>query len=418
MFFLKKLGLRLSRTSFALKTDHKGKALLLTVLLGFFCLAGLGCDKTEQTLFPQENRTGISEDEIRIGSSLALGGHAGYLGTQMLQGAMAYINKINSQGGIHGRKIRLIALDDGYDPTRCLFNTQQLILEEQVFCLFSYVGTPTTVRIIPLVNEAKIPLLGMFTGANRLREPVNPFLINIRASYYREIQAAVELFVEEQELDRIAVFYQYDEYGFDGLRGAEIALKKYNLKPVAKGTYVRGTLDVETGLETIQQSQAQAVIMIGTYDSCARFIRLAKEDNFSPLFYNVSFVGSTELARRLGASGEGVLVTQVVPPPQADKMGDRLPGVAGYTDLLKQYYPGAKPSFVGLEGYINARILAEALERAGRDITRNRFLRAIESIQDYDLGIANPLSFGKNDYQGLEQVYFTKIHDGELVLIK
>jgi len=377
-----------------------------------------GCDKQENSLFPQENRTGITEDEIRIGSSLALGGHAGYLGSQMLHGALAYINHINETGGIHGRKINLIARDDGYDPTRCLYNTQQLILEEQVFSLFCYVGTPTTVRIIPLVNEAKIPLVGMFTGANRLREPVNRYLINIRASYYQETKAAVDYFVKEMKFDKVAVFYQYDEYGFDGLRGTEIALKSFGLIPVAKGSYVRGTLDVEAGLEKIMASRAQAVVMIGTYDSCARFIQLARDQNFSPLFHNVSFVGPEELARRLGPIGEGVLVTQVVPPPNAGENERALPGVTEYSDLLKQYYPQSRPSFVGLEGYINAKILAEGLKRAGREITREKFIQAIESINDFDLGISNPLYFGKNDYQGLDQVYITKIRQGQLVLIK
>jgi branched-chain amino acid transport system substrate-binding protein len=382
------------------------------------CLVVLGCDEGENPLSLKENRTGITTDEIRIGSSLALGGHAGYLGSQMLHGAKAYINHINETGGIHGRKINLIALDDGYDPTRCLYNTQQLILEEKVFSLFCYVGTPTTVRIIPLVNEAKIPLVGMFTGANRLREPINRYLINIRASYYQETKAAVDFFVQKMKLDKVAVFYQYDEYGFDGLRGTEIALKPYGLIPVAKGSYVRGTLDVEAGLDKIIESQAQAVVMIGTYDSCARFIQLARDQNFFPLFHNVSFVGSKELARRLGPIGEGVLVTQVVPPPQTDEKNETLPGVTEYIDLLRKYYPKSLPSFVGLEGYINAKILVEGLTRAGKDITRERFIQAIESIHAFDLGILNPLSFGKNDYQGLDRVYFTQIKQGKLVLIK
>lgn len=381
------------------------------------CLAMVlaACTRADRPSASPEVRTGISETEIRIGSSLALGGHAGYLGSQMLQGARAYIRHINESGGIHGRTIRIIARDDGYDPARCLYNTQQLILAEKVFSLFCYVGTPTTVRIIPLVNEAAIPLVGMFTGANRLREPVNRYLINVRASYYQEIKAAVDYMVKEKQLQRVAVFYQYDEYGFDGLRGAEIALRSHGLVPVAKGSYIRGTLDVAAGLENIMSSDAQAVVMIGTYDSCARFIRLAKEANFSPLFYNVSFVGSKELARRLGRVGEGVMVTQVVPPPDAP--GPALPGVREYTELLYHYYPDSRPSFVGLEGYINARILAEGLKRAGRDLTRERFLRAIESIDAFDLGIENPLSFGKNDYQGLDRVYFTKIRQGQLVLM-
>ncbi len=395
-----------------------GRFFIRKLWIVWILLVVLGCDEGENPLFLTENRTGITFDQIRIGSSLALGGHAGYLGSQMLHGAKAYINHINEIGGIHGRKINLVALDDGYDPTRCLYNTQKLILEEKVFSLFCYVGTPTTVRIIPLVNEAKIPLVGMFTGANRLREPVNRYLINIRASYYQETKAAVDFFVQEMKLDKVAVFYQYDEYGFDGLRGTEIALKPYGLIPVAKGSYVRGTLDVEAGLDKIIASQAQAVVMIGTYDSCARFIKLARDRHFSPLFHNVSFVGSKELARRLGPIGEGVLVTQVVPPPQTDEKDGTLPGVTEYIDLLKKYYPKSLPSFVGLEGYINAKILVEGLTRAGKNITRERFIQAIESIHAFDLGILNPLSFGKNDYQGLERVYFTRIKQGKLVLIK
>ncbi|ACN13152.1 predicted leucine/isoleucine/valine-binding protein LS-BP precursor LivK [Desulforapulum autotrophicum HRM2] len=386
----------------------------LGILLVFMVI--LGCTRGEDILSPGENQTGITTDEIRIGSSLALGGHAGYLGTHMLHGAMAYINHINETGGIHGRKINLIALDDGYDPARCLYNTQQLIAEHGVFSLFCYVGTPTTVRIIPLVNEAKIPLLGMLTGANRLREPFNRFLINSRASYYQEISAAVDLMVKKYQFDRVAVFYQYDEYGLDGLRGAEIALKQYDLIPVAKGTYVRGTIDVETGLEQIAASKAQAVVMIGTYDSCARFIQLARIQQFAPLFYNVSFVGSKELARRLGPLGEGVLVTQVVPPPHALEDGMALPGVKDYMEMLKRYYPSSLPSFVGLEGYINAKILVRGLELSGRELTRKKFINAIESIHEFDLGIQNPLSFARDDHQGLDRVYFTQIKQGRLVL--
>ncbi len=382
------------------------------------CFFMFSCNNSVDSLSPLINKTGISKDEILIGSSLALGGHAGYLGTQMLHGALSYIKYINENEGIHKRKIKIIALDDRYEPARCLYNTQQLILESKVFSLFCYVGTPTTVRIIPLVNEAKIPLVGMFTGASRLRHPVNKYLINIRASYYQETKAAVDMIVKEMNLNRVAVFYQYDEYGFDGLRGVEIALKKYDLKPVAKGTYVRGTLDVETGLETIIESDAQAVVMIGTYDPCAKFIKIAKQRKFFPIFHNVSFVGSKELARKLGVAGEGVYVTQVVPPPKKSDPDHSLPGVNEYIDLLTKYYPESKPSFVGLEGYMNARVLVEGLKRAGRDITRENFIAAIESINDFDLGILNKLTFGKNDYQGLDRVYFTKIKNGELFLIK
>ncbi|MFH1152638.1 MAG: ABC transporter substrate-binding protein [Pseudomonadota bacterium] len=391
-------------------------AAIAITAMALLCL--VSCQSDDPDIIVPDSSTGVSDREILIGSSLALGGHAGYLGTQILQGAMAYIQHINDTGGIHGRTIRVITYDDGYDPPRCLFNTQKLIIEDNVFALFSYVGTPTTVKIIPLINEARIPLVGMFTGSSRLRNPVNRYLINIRASYYQEIEAAVAYMVNQIHLNRIAVFYQYDEFGFDGLRGTELALKSYGLKPVAKGSYVRGTLDVEDGLDRVTSSGAQAVVMIGTYDACAEFISLALEQNFSPVFYNVSFVGSEELARRLSDKGEGVIITQVVPPPNIMESAPLLPGVQEYAELLTRYFPESRPNFVGLEGFLNAKVLVEGFSRAGFDLTRESFINALESIKDLDLGISNTLSFSTTDHQGLDKVYFTKIHQGHLVMMQ
>lgn len=359
--------------------------------------------------------TGITDTEILIGSSLALAGHAGYLGTQTLHGALAYIRYINDTGGVHGRRIRLIAYDDGYDPPRCVLNTQRLIVEDRVFALFCYVGTPTTVKIRPLVEEAQIPLVGMFTGAHALREPLSRYLINVRASYYQETGAAVRYLVERRRVKRIAVFYQYDAYGFDGLRGTELALKQYGLFPVATGSYVRGTLAVEEGLARILTSEAEAVVMIGTYEPCARFIQLAKSTGYTPIFSNVSFVGADELSRRLGSAAEGLIVTQVVPPPAPLKHASSLWGAEEYVARLKTYFPEDLPNFVSLEGYVNAKVLVEGLRRAGPTLDRERFIDAIESIQGFDLGIANALSFSPADHQGLEQVYFTLFENGRFV---
>ena len=304
----------------------------------------------------QENGTlhyvpGVTPTEIRIGSSLALSGHASYLGRETLRGALSFIDFINDSGGIHGRTIKLITLDDRYEPPLCLANTQQLIVEEEVFCLFCYVGTPTTEKIIPLVIKAQVPIIGMFTGANALREPFTPYIINVRASYYQETGAAVTHLVQDLGFSKIAVFYQYDAYGLDGLRGSEIALKKYGLAPVAKSSYIRGTLDVEEGLETILASDPQAVVMIGTYEPCAKFIRLAKEQNNELIFYNLSFVGAEELARLLGRHGERVIISQVVPPPELPETRKMMPSVGEYLRLLHRYYPNSAANSVSLEGY-------------------------------------------------------------------
>lgn len=391
------------------------------VLLGFLAFSlYFGFDRQDEGIEVEWDSTGVTDDTVTLGSSLALSGHASYLGTQTLRGALCYLNHVNDQGGVHGRKIKLVYYDDSYDPPRCLANTQRLIVEDQVFSLFCYVGTPTTVKILPLLEDARIPLLGMLTGANALREPFNRYIINIRASYYQETAAAVRHLVKDLGLTRIAVFYQYDAYGFDGLTGTELALKEYGLEPVARGSYVRGTLDVEEGLTKIMDSRAEAVVMIGTYDPCARFIQLAhQEAEFPPIFYTVSFVGAEELARRLGPGpGPLVIMSQVVPPTEGVGARKFSGGAQEYVELLARYFPEDKPNSVGLEGYYNARILVEGLRRAGRDLTRQAFIKAIESVHDYDLGPGQTVSFGPQSHQGMERVYFTRLTDGSFTLIE
>jgi branched-chain amino acid transport system substrate-binding protein len=390
----------------------------VVVMMGLAWLAA-GCQAPDESVVPESGSPGVTAQEVLLGSSLALKGHASFLGTQTLRGAMSYLNHINDHGGVHGRRIKVVAYDDSYDPPMCIANTQKLIIDDQVFALFCYVGTPTTVKVLSLIEEARIPLLGMFTGANALREPFSRYLINVRASYYQETGAAVRHLITDLGLKKIAVFYQYDAYGFDGLTGTELALKRFDLAPVAGGSYNRGTLDVEDGLNKIIASGAEAVAMIGTYDPCAKFIRLAHERGFRPAFYLVSFVGADELARRLeNQRGITVLMSQVVPPPDRHDPSPLLTGEVGYVTLLKRYYPDDQPNFVGFEGFINARVLVEGLQRAGEDLTRERFINAIESIRDLSLGLDINIAFSATDHQGMDRVYFTQLENGQFSLIK
>lgn len=383
------------------------------ILLAVFSCGGSNNFNEERNLVK-----GITEKEIVIGSSLALGGHANYLGTQIKNGALSYINRVNTAGGIFGRKIRLITLDDKYDPPLCLVNTQDLIIKEKVFSLFCYVGTPTTEKILPMIEEARIPLVGIFTGAHILRDPKYKNIINVRASYYQETAAAVKYFIGTRKKDKFAVFYQYDAYGFDGLRGTETALREYNKVPVATGKYIRGTLNIEKGLRKILKSKAEVVFLIGTYGPCAKFIIESKKRGYKGLFYNLSFVGAKALLEKTGKYGEGVVVSQVVPPPDFSVDTLALWGIKEYKKDLKNSFPNESPNYVSLEGYINARVLVEGLTRAGKDLTRQKFIQAIESIKNFDLGIQSNLTFSENDHQGLDRVYFTEIKNGKLVLIK
>lgn len=393
------------------------RLIFLVILLSCSGLAGCQDEAIQVPIPPVV--LNVDDKEVVFGSSLALQGHAGYLGQETIKGAMCYLRHVNEKGGVHGRAIRLITRDDSYDPPKCLSNTQRFIIEDKVFGLFCYVGTPTTVKILPLVEEAQIPLLGMFTGANALREPFLPYVINVRASYYQETGTAVNHMVRGLGLSRIAVFYQYDAFGFDGLTGTELALKLYNLEPVARGSYVRGTHDIKEGLEKIMESKAQAVVMIGTSDPCANFIRGSLQNGFSPIFYMVSFVGARELSRNLmdtDTSGVNIIMSQVVPPPKT-KDGEIAQSAAEFTRLLELYYPGEEPNFVGFEGYINAKVLTEGLEMAGKDLTRQAFLQAINSMNDFSLGPDVRLSFSSTDHQGMDTVYFTRLQHNRFTLL-
>lgn len=379
-----------------------------------------GCQDAEVMVpMPEVRDSGVHDTEVVFGSSLALQGHAGYLGQETIKGAFAYIQYVNEIGGVHGRRIRVITRDDSYDPPKCLANTQKFLIDDEVFGLFCYVGTPTTVKVLPLIQEARVPLLGMFTGANALRDPFLPYVVNVRASYYQETRAAIEHFVRDLQLRRIAVFYQYDAFGFDGLTGTELALKGFDLEPVARGSYVRGTNDVNEAVERIAAANAQAVVMIGTSDPCANFIRQTLRRGLRPLFYMVSFVGARELSRNLADTsleGTPVIMSQVVPPPRSAD-GAPTPSAQEFVELMARYFPGEEPNFVGFEGYINAKVLVEALRRVGRNLTREGFLRAVESLTDFAIGPDVRLSFGPADHQGLDTVYFTVLRGGRFVLL-
>jgi ABC-type branched-subunit amino acid transport system substrate-binding protein len=322
---------------------------------------------------------GVTESQIVLGQSAALTGPAGQLGQDMRTGALLYFNAVNEHGGVLGRRIVLKTLDDGYDPKRAAANTKQLIDDDRVFALFGYVGTPTSQASLPIFTQAKVPFVGAFTGAELLRNPVNPYVFNVRASYFDETEAIVN-HLTAMSIDKIAIFYQDDAYGQAGLAGVERALKKRNMSLSARGTVERNTVAVAKAVDTIKKAQPQAVIMISAYKSCAAFIREMKKAGENPTFWNVSFVGSKALAQELGPEGRGVEISQVVPFP----WDVSVPVVREYRKLLDQ--AKLEPGFGTLEGFIAAKVMVEGLRRAGKKLDRENFIRAMDSIGDYDAG--------------------------------
>ncbi|MBI4988051.1 MAG: ABC transporter substrate-binding protein [Rhodocyclales bacterium] len=324
--------------------------------------------------------TGVTDNAILIGQSAAFSGPAQELGLEMRQGAKLVFDSVNAQGGIHGRKIQLVAHDDGYEPERAAANTRKLIDEDRVFALFGYVGTPTSQASLPIFTEAKVPFIGAFTGAQLLREPFNRNIFNVRASYFDETEKIIEQLVS-LGAKTIAVFYQNDAYGKAGLAGVERALAKRDMKIAATATVERNTVDVAAAVRTINPTRPDAVVMISAYKSVAAFVKEMKKAGSTTQFHNVSFVGSRPLAKELGADGPGVAVSQVVPFP----WGASVPVTRDYQRMMNA--SGAKEySFTSLEGFIAARILVEGMKRAGKDLTREKLISALEGMNNADLG--------------------------------
>ncbi len=344
---------------------------------------------------------GVTDSQVVLGQSVALTGPAQQLGIDMQLGASLYFNQVNRAGGVNGRKIVLKTLDDGYEATRAADNTRKLINDEKVFALFGYVGTPTSQASMPIFTEARVPFVGPFTGAELLRNPVNPYIFNVRASYYDETEAIVQ-HLTAMSVNKIAVFYQNDAYGQAGLAGVERALKKRNLEVVSKGTVERNTVEVKKAIDDINKAQPQAVVMIGAYKGCAAFIRDMKKAGANPTFWNVSFVGSKALAKELDKEGRGVQISQVVPFP----WDASVPVVKEYQRLLAE--AKGEPGFGTLEGFIAAKVMVEGLRRAGKSLSRDNFMRAMESIQDYDVG-GFKVNFGPGKRSGSQFVDLTII---------
>ncbi len=353
---------------------------------------------------------GITDNEIHLGQSCALSGPAGALGTGMQAGLNAYFAKVNGAGGIHGRKIRLTSKDDGYEPDRAIKNTRELIDTEKVFMLIGEVGTPTSKAVVPIVEEAKIPFFGPFTGAEFLRSPFKKYVVNVRGSYYQEMEKLSQYLVDKQGLKRIACFYQNDGYGQAGLSGINKALKKRQLELVATGTYERNSVAVKSGLLKVRKGKPEAVVMVGAYKPCAEFIKLAKKLKMTEVVYcNISFVGTDALRKELGEAGEGCIISQVVKFPW-DQSIDL---VKEYTEAMKAHQPDAGTGFVSLEGYRVGKLFCLAADKAGKDLSRDALLKAIAANKQFDLGGVT-LEYGADDHQGMNDVFLTHIINQEI----
>jgi len=358
-----------------------------------------------------------AQQEIVLGMSTALSGPAAQLGENMRAGVVAALEEANRSGGIGERRLRLEALDDQYEPAQTVPNMRELIDGKQVVAVVGNVGTPTAVAAVPIANSSKTPFYGAFTGAGVLRKsPPDRYVVNYRASYAEETAAMVDALISSVGLkaNEIAFFTQRDAYGDAGFTGGIVALQRHGLggeHDVAHGRYERNTSAVENGLAEILAADPppRAVIMVGAYAPCARFIELAQDVGLDAIFLNVSFVGAAPLLKALGEKGEGVVITQVVPHFSAD-----LPLVREYRTALAAVNPKTVPTFGSLEGYVAARILILALRSIQGPVTREAIVDALEGLGEFDVGLGVPLRLAPGEHQASHTVWPTVLRNNRI----
>ena len=360
---------------------------------------------------------GVTDTEIRFGISAPFSGPARELGQNMKLGIEAAFNVANASGGVHGRQLRLIAADDGYEPTRTAETMKRLYERDQVFGLVGNVGTPTAAVAVPYALEHKMLFFGAFTGAGLLRsDPPDRYVFNYRASYAEETEAIVHYLVKVRRLkpEEIAVFAQQDSYGdagFDGVAKAIRSLPGGDESTILRLNYTRNTVDVDEAVAQLRKKRRipiKAVIMVPTYRAAARFIEKTRDLYPDMIYTSVSFVGSTALAGELMLLGKsyatGVIVTQVVPAVDGHSSL-----VLDYKSALAKYFPGEAPDYVSLEGYVTANVLIEALKRSGRQLDTERLVETLENLHDFDIGLGTPVTFGRSEHQGVHKVWGSQL---------
>jgi branched-chain amino acid transport system substrate-binding protein len=366
-------------------------------------LVALGACGALAAAVQAQSTPGVTPNTVVIGQSAPLSGANAELGNDIRNGALAYFKKVNEAGGVHGRKLELATLDDANQVPRAEANTKKLVEEMGVFALFGYPSATLSRPALPTVEKHRVPFLAPFTGADPMRV-FNRYVYNMRASYADELEKIVEHY-STFGIKRFAIVYYDDVVGKENLTAVERALKKRNLSAVSFGVFKdRAKPDIDAGLKDVMKGEPEVVIFTTLYKATSDFIKSAAKLGFNAQMVSNSFPGASPLAKELGQEGAGVAIAQVVPPPSKRSV----PVVKEYQAAIEHSLGKKEYSFTSLESYIAAKVMVEALRRAGPRPTREGFMNALDGLNNYDAG-GYLVSFSPQNHNGSSFVELTVI---------
>ncbi|MEO8807650.1 MAG: ABC transporter substrate-binding protein [Burkholderiaceae bacterium] len=335
----------------------------------------------------------LANAQIVIGQTAGFTGAVASSVKEATDGAKLYFDAVNARGGINGQKIELVSLDDKFDPKLTLENAKKLI-DQGVISLFLNRGTPHTQGLMPLLTEAKIPLVGPSTGAMVLHEPVHPWIFNVRAAYQREAERTVA-HLALVSVTRMAIVQVDDSFGADAAGGLLKGLKAAKLEPVAYEKYDRSKPDFGPIMPKIVKADPQAVIFVGSGTAVIDGMKALRAAGSRAQMVTLSNNASAGFVKSLGEIAHGTVVSQVFPSERAVSM----PIVKEASDLAKA--KGFELTPAALEGFASAKVLVEGLRRAGKDTTRAGLKKALETFNRVNIG-GLELSYSPTNHTGLD----------------
>jgi branched-chain amino acid transport system substrate-binding protein len=355
---------------------------------------------------PAGAEDGVTNKEVVVGAGLDLTGAVANWGVNIKAGMEAVFSRVNDAGGIHGRKIKLIAYDHVYQPPKAVANAKRLVERDKVFLMMGHLGTPTTKAVMGYLEEKKVPNVFPATLAS-LWTTSGKWHVGDLATYADQTGLIIDYLVKERKIRKIASFYQDDEYGLDGHLAGKARLKQqYDLTYAAEVDYKRADIDFSSQAAKLKESGAQAVILQAVYREPPRLAEQCHAIGYSPLFIGPSPIVLDKTIELGGKHVEGLMGVEVYPLPTD-------PGA--FMDLyradMKKYFPGLALDTTNLYGYQKAALFVEAMQRAGRNLTRDSLLKAIESIKDWDPGWGMKYSYGGDARRGMSRA-------GRLVTVK
>lgn len=356
---------------------------------------------------------GITKDTITLGAFLPLQSGLGAGASQLRDGADAYFKYVNDKGGIHGRKIKWLVENDSYNPQQTMAVVKKLVDRDEVFAIVSTLGTATGVAVLPFVLQRGVPFIACLSGSPLLVDSKEKWVFGVAPLGLQMGGSLGEYAADTLKAKRVAIFYQNDQYGKDGRDGAVVALEKRGLKPVGEANYVPSDVDVSSQVLKLKESNPDAVVLYSIPKHVSLFLKEAQKLGWKTKFLSDNPMTDPIMVDLAGSALDGLIVNFFT---AISDMPDPL--VKQANEILAKYYPKTGPGYYSYQGMVGAILFAEAAKRVGADLTREKLVKALESLKDFKTGITSPITYGPGDHFGADQFGFAVWESGKMKLLK